>query len=474
MADSLAENLAAAIGANRISTGDDERRRHGTDESWHTPVMPDVVAYPERVKDVVALLEVCRRHRAPVVPFGAGSSIEGQVIAVRGGVSVDLTRMNRIKRLSVEDLDVTVEAGVTRLALDRRLRPEGVFFSVDPGADATIGGMIGTGASGTTTVRYGTMRENVLALTIVTAEGRVVRTGSRARKSAAGYDLTRLFIGSEGTLGIVVDATLRLHPTPETIAAGVCPFPSVAAAVACATAISQLGIAVTRMELLDGPAMAAVNARSSERHAEQPTLFLEFSGSPAAVREHAGEAGEVTREHGGGPFHWSDREIERRRLWEARHRVYEAGLALRPGAKALTTDVCVPVSALGESIAAARTALDELGLTGMLLGHVGDGNFHAIVYLDPGNAGEVATAHAFHDKIVRRAIGVGGTATGEHGVGLGKARYLVAEHGEPSLAAMRAIKSALDPEAMMNPGKGVELAFSEPAESRPHHSRSSG
>jgi D-lactate dehydrogenase (cytochrome) len=449
----LATELQSLFGEERVSRNPEILRRHGSDESWHRPAPPDVVVYPETVDEVVAVVNAARAAGAPIVPFGAGTSLEGHVAALSGGVCVDLTRMNRIVRVGVEDLDVTVEAGVTRKQLDARLRPEGVFFPVDPGADATIGGMVATGASGTTAVRYGTMRENVLALTVVTAAGTVLRTGSRSRKSSAGYDLTRLFVGSEGTLGIVVEATLRIYPTPEAISSAVCSFPSVASAVACVIETIQLGVPVARIELLDETLMGAVVSRAGLPYMVAPTLFLEFHGSPDGVAEQASTVGEIAAEHGGGSFAWATDQEERNRLWEARHESYATSLSLRPGAKGFVTDVCVPISQLARCIEETRHDIDEAGLIGPIVGHVGDGNFHVSFLIDPDDEAELRAAESVTERMVRRALELGGTCTGEHGIGYGKSRYLLLEHGEEGVAAMRAVKAALDPDGIMNPGK---------------------
>lgn len=451
--DDLASELHALLGEARVSRSGDVLHQHGTDESWHRPAPPDVVVFPETVDEVVGVVDAARATGTPIVPFGAGTSLEGHVAALSGGVCVDLTRMNRIVRVGVDDLDVTVEAGVTRKQLDARLRPEGIFFPVDPGADATIGGMVATGASGTTAVRYGTMRQNVLALTVVTAAGTVLRTGSRARKSSSGYDLTHLFVGSEGTLGIVVEATLRVYPTPEAISAAVCSFPSVDAAVACVMETIQLGVPVARIELLDEALMGAVVRRAELPYAVAPTLFLEFHGTPDGVVEQASTVGEIAAEHEGGSFAWATDQEERTRLWEARHDSYAASLSLRPGAKGFVTDVCVPISQLARCIGETRRDIDDAGLVGPMVGHVGDGNFHVTFMIDPDAAAELRLAEELTGRMVRRALELGGTCTGEHGVGYGKARYLPLEHGAEGVAAMRAIKSALDPDGLMNPGK---------------------
>jgi D-lactate dehydrogenase (cytochrome) len=453
--DTLTGALTAALAPDRVAAGDDVRRLHGTDESFHPPAPPDLVVFPLDVDECAAVVRLCAEHRAPIVPFGAGTSLEGHVAALEGGVSVDMSRMNRILRLSVDDMDVTLQAGVTRTQLDDRLRPEGVFFPVDPGADATIGGMIATGASGTTTVRYGAMRENVISLLVVTAEGSVVRTRSRARKSSAGYDLTRLFVGSEGTLGLVCEATLRVHPTPEAMAAAACPFATLEGAVNCVLDVGRLGIPVARIELADAAQIDAINRFEESAHEVAPTLFLEFHGSQTDVETQAAEVQEIALEHGASQFAWATDESDRRRLWRARHRAYEASRATRPGSRGLATDVCVPVSRLTECILETQADIETLGLPAPIVGHVGDGNFHVTILLDPDSADEIARAEAFHERLVRRAIAMEGTCTGEHGVGYGKARFLVEEHGPEGVAMMRAIKRALDPDDLFNPGKSA-------------------
>jgi D-lactate dehydrogenase (cytochrome) len=454
----LHADLVAALGEERVTTGEDERRRHGTDESWHAPAPPDVVVYPEDADQVVAVVRVCRGHRAPLIPFGAGSSLEGHVLALHGGVCLDTSRMRRILRVSVEDLDATVQAGVTRTQLEAALRPEGVFYPVDPGADATIGGMIATGASGTTTVRYGGTRDNVLSLEVVTAAGSVVRTGTRARKSSAGYDLTHLMIGSEGTLGVVTEATLRLQATPEAMSAAVCAFATLDAAVACVIAVSQYAIPVARIELLDEAMMDAVERRFGLGHEVAPTLFLEFHGSEAEVRAQAAAVGELAAEHGSRGFTWATDEAERRRLWHARHNAYDAGRALRPGARVFTTDVCVPLSRLAECVLATRRDIDEAGLLAPIVGHVGDGNFHVMFLLEDGDDAGLAVVRRLNDRLVRRAIEAEGTCTGEHGVGHGKTSSLLLERGAEGVEAMRAVKRALDPDGILNPGKVLPAA----------------
>src|SRR4051812_41659570 len=456
--DALATALSAALAPDRVAAGEDIRRAHGTDESFHAPAPPDLVAFPLDVEEAAAVVRLCAEHNAPIVPFGAGTSLEGHVAALEGGVSVDMSRMDRVLRLSVDDMDVTVQAGVTRTQLDDRLRPEGVFFPVDPGADATISGMIATGASGTTTVRYGAMRENVIALLVVASDGSVVRTRSRARKSSAGYDLTRLFIGSEGTLGLICEATLRIHPTPEGMAAAVCPFATLQGAVNCMLDVGRLGVPVARIELADAAQIDAINRFEESAHEVAPTLFLEFHGSQTEVEAQAAEVQELALEHGASQFSWATDERDRRALWHARHRAYDAARATRPGSQGLTTDVCVPVSRLTECILETQADIETLGLPAPIVGHVGDGNFHVAVLVDPADPGELERAEAFHDRLVRRAIAMDGTCTGEHGVGYGKARFLVEEHGTEAVGMMRAIKRALDPGDLFNPGKLADAA----------------
>jgi D-lactate dehydrogenase (cytochrome) len=454
----LRDALAAALAPDRVLAGEDVLRQHGTDESFHAPAAPDLVVYPLDLEEAARVVRTCAEHRAPIVPFGAGTSLEGHIAALRGGVSVDMSRVDAILRLSIDDMDVTVQAGVTRRQLDERLRPEGVFFPVDPGANATIGGMIATGASGTTTVRYGAMRENVISLVVVTADGSIVRTRSRARKSSAGYDLTRLFVGSEGTLGLICEATLRIQPTPEAMAAAVCPFETLEGAVDTVLDVGRLGIPVARIELADAAMIEAINRHDEMDHQVAPTLFLEFHGSQTEVETQAAEVQEVALEHGASRFAWATDEAERRKLWHARHRAYDAARATRPGSQGLTTDVCVPVSRLTECILETQADTDRLGLPAPIVGHVGDGNFHVAVLVDPDDAGEVERAEAFHERLVRRAIAMDGTCTGEHGVGYGKAAFLLEEHGPQGVAMMRAIKRALDPDDLFNPGKGADAA----------------
>jgi D-lactate dehydrogenase (cytochrome) len=451
--------LEDLLGSDRVATGADIRSQHGHDESFHPEARPDIVVWPRSIDEAAAIVQVAARHRLPLIPFGAGTSLEGHVAALGGGISVDMREMTAIGRPNLDDLDVTVQAGVTRRALEARLQPEGVFFPVDPGADATIGGMVATGASGTTTVRYGAMRENVLSLTVIDARGRVLRTHSRARKSSAGYDLTRLMIGSEGTLGLVCEATLRIHPIPVATVAARCNFPSLHAAVECVVQVGQYGIPVARIELVDELQIEAINRYDQTSYPVAPSLFLEFhGGSEAEVRAQAQETAEIAAEYGGSEFAWAADESERRRLWRARHRAYEAARALRPGSGGLTTDVCVPISALADCIQAAQADIAEMGLTAGIVGHVGDGNFHTVVLIDPADDDERVRAEEFHRRLVERALARDGTCTGEHGVGYGKAQFLLAEHGAAAIDMMRAIKHALDPDGIFNPGKGAAVA----------------
>jgi len=450
--ESLLSTLRGAFG-DRISTTEAVREHHSHAESWHAPARPDAVAFPTSTDEVAAIVRACAAERVPIVPFGMGSSMEGHVNAVRGGITIDLTRMTRVLRLSAEDLDVTVEAGITRKTLDHHLKNTGLMFPIDPGADATIGGMAATRASGTTAVRYGTMRDNVLGLTVVLADGRVIRTGSRARKSASGYDLTRLFVGSEGTLGVITEVTLRLYGRPEALAAAVCPFASMDGAVNTVIQTVQLGIQVARMEVIDETQLAFVNRYSRTSYPEAPTLFFEFHGtSQAVVDDQARLVEEIAREHGALGFQWASTPEDRARLWQARHDAYYATVASRPGTGAMTTDVCVPISQLAPCILETQDDARASAIAAPLVGHAGDGNFHLILMLDPGNAEEMRRVSAFSQRLVERALRMGGTCTGEHGVGLGKMKYLKAEHGE-ALTVMRAIKRALDPDDLMNPGK---------------------
>lgn len=449
------EALIAALSnllGDRLSTAAAVREQHGRDESYHPAVAPDAVAFARSTEEVAAVVRLCAEHKVPVVPFGTGTSLEGGVAALKGGVCIDVMGMNRVVRVSADDLDCTVEAGVTRKQLNEHLRDTGLFFPIDPGADASLGGMAATRASGTNAVRYGTMRENVLGLTVVMADGRVVKTGGRARKSAAGYDLTRLFVGSEGTLGVITEVTLRLHGIPEAMSAAICQFPSIKAAVDSVIAIIQMQIPVARVELLDEVQMGACVAFSKLPYTAAPTLLLEFHGTTRGVEEQAETVAAIAGDNGGSDFQWATKPEDRTRLWQARHDALYASLALRPGAKAMATDVCVPISRLADCITETQDDLKRSGLLAAIVGHVGDGNFHLAILIDPDDAEEVGRAHALHERMVLRALSMGGTCTGEHGIGYGKIGFLEAEHGE-AVAVMRAVKQALDPAGIMNPGK---------------------
>ena len=452
----LPNSLISALGkllGDRMTTSAAVRDRHGHGEGPYPAVPPDLVVFPESNDEVAAVVRLCADHKVPVIPFGTGTSLEGHVLALEGGVSIDLGRMNTILEVNAEDLDCRVQAGVTRKQLNAHIRDSGLFFSVDPGADASLGGMTATCASGTNTVRYGTMREIVLGLTVVMPDGRIVRTGGRARKSAAGYDLTRLLVGSEGTLGVITEVQLRLFGIPEAISVAVCQFETLEGAVNMVIQAIQRGIPVARIELLDEVQLGASIAYSKlDGYERKPTLFLEFHGSEASVAEQEETAGELCRENGGGVFRWATRQEDRNALWQARHDALYSAKALRPGMQGISSDVCVPISRLAECIVASRADIDDAGLTAPILGHVGDGNFHVLFVIDPDDAGEQARAEAVNDRMVHRALAMGGTCTGEHGIGIGKMDFLIAEHGE-AVGVMRAVKKALDPDNIMNPGK---------------------
>lgn len=441
---------------NRLTTVAAVRERHGQDESYHAVHAPDAVVFPKTNEEVAEIVRICAEHGTPVIPFGVGTSLEGHVAALYGGVCIDLSEMNEIVRVGVEDMDVTVQAGVRRKQLNEYLRDTGLFFPIDPGADATIGGMTATRASGTNAVRYGTMRENVLALTIVTSDGRIINTARRARKSASGYDLTRVFIGSEGTLGIITEVTLRLYGIPEAMSAAVCSFPGMEAAIDTVIGTIQMGVPVARIELLDELQMKACNLYSDLDYPEMPTLFLEFHGSEASVAEQAETVQMIATEYGAGNFQWATRAENRNRLWQARHDAAYAALALRPGAKMWATDVCVPISRLAECILETQKDISESFLMAPLVGHVGDGNFHLLFLFNPDDERELAEVERLNERLVLRSLALDGTCTGEHGVGTGKMNYLIAEHGE-AVSLMREIKKAMDPANIMNPGKIIKL-----------------
>ncbi len=440
----------------RLSVSKTVREQHGKDFSYHQPFPPDAVVFVKSTEEVCKVVAECARLRVPMIPYGTGTSLEGQVAAVKGGICVDLSGMDAILEVHRDDMDAVVEAGVTRKQLNEHLRDYGLFFSVDPGADASIGGMASTRASGTNTVRYGTMRENVLALKVVLPNGEVITTGTRARKSATGYDLTKLFVGAEGTLGIITELTVRLHPVPEAISAAICAFDTLRGAVDTVMQTIQTGVPIARIELLDEVSVEATNAYSKLNLKVAPTLFLEFHGSEASVREQAETVQAIATENSGMNFEWSTIREHRERIWKARHDSAFATRAMRPGCGTWVTDTCVPISRLTESILEARKDLDASFLNGKILGHVGDGNFHVAYLVMPDAPVELAEAKRLTDRVVERAIAMGGTASGEHGVGYGKLAYLESEHGN-ALKTMRAIKSALDPDNIMNPGKIVRV-----------------
>jgi D-lactate dehydrogenase (cytochrome) len=448
----LLATLQAAFGP-RCSTARAVCEQHGRDESVFDVPPPQAVVFAESEAEVAQVVAACAAHRVPVIPYGAGSSLEGHLLAVQGGVSLDVSRMNQILRIDAQDLTVTVQPGVTRKALNEALKHKGLFFPIDPGADASLGGMAATRASGTNAVRYGTMRENVLGLRFVAASGEVIRTGSRAKKSSAGYDLTRLLVGSEGTLGVITELTVKVHPLPEAVSAAICFFPSIDAAVQTAMQVIQIGVPIARCELLDVNAIKAVNAHDRLGLKEAPMLLMEFHGSEAGVAEQAAVVQAVADDHGGDAFEWATTPEARTRLWAARHHAYFAGLQMRPGCRAVTTDTCVPISRLAENINASIAEVEAAGLPYFIVGHVGDGNFHMAYLLDPARPEELATAERLSAQMVARALALEGTCTGEHGIGLHKQRFLLDETGAPAVAMMRALKLAMDPMGILNPGK---------------------
>jgi D-lactate dehydrogenase (cytochrome) len=452
----LIDALMARFGAN-CSTALAVREQHGRDESSFEAPPPAGVVFAESTQDVADAVRLASQYDAPVIPFGAGSSLEGHLLAVQGGISVDVSRMNKVLSINAEDLTVTVQAGVTRKQLNDEIKGTGLFFPIDPGADASMGGMAATRASGTNAVRYGTMRENVLGLEVVTACGEVIRTGTRAKKSSAGYDLTRLLVGSEGTLGVITQVTVRLYPLPEAISAAICSFPSIEAAVRTTIQIIQLGVPIARVELIDHNTVRMVNAYSKLGLREEPLLLMEFHGSPAAVKEQSELVQEIAAEHGGTAFEWATTPEERTRLWTARHNAYFAAIQSKPGCRAISTDTCVPISRLADCLLDSVKEADESGLPYFLVGHVGDGNFHFGYLLDPSKPEEREIAEKLNHQLVARALRLEGTCTGEHGVGLHKMEFLVSETGAGAVDMMRAIKRALDPRNIMNPGKIFSL-----------------
>ena len=448
----LIDALKARFGAN-CSTALAVREQHGRDESSFVAPPPAAVVFAETTQDVADAVKLAGEHDTPVIPFGVGSSLEGHLLAVQGGISVDVSRMNKVLAINAEDLTVTVQPGVTRKQVNEAVKSTGLFFPIDPGADASIGGMSATRASGTNAVRYGTMRENVLSLEVVTPSGEVIRTGTRAKTSSAGYDLTRLFVGSEGTLGVITEVTLRLYPLPEAISAAVCSFPSIEAAVRTTIQVIQMGVPIARVELIDHHTVRMVNAHSKLGLREEPMLLMEFHGSPSSVKEQAEMVQEIASEHGGNAFEWATTPEERTRLWTARHNAYFAAIQSRPGCRAISTDTCVPISRLADCLLESVNEADASGLPYFLVGHVGDGNFHFGYLLDPNDPKEREVAETLNHQLVARALSLGGTCTGEHGVGLHKMDFLVTETGAGAVDVMRTIKRALDPKNIMNPGK---------------------
>ena len=431
--------------------------QHGRDEGSLQAPPPSAVVFAESTQDVADAVKLASQHQVPVIPYGAGSSLEGHLLAVQGGISIDVARMNRVLSINADDLTVTVQPGITRKQLNEAIKDTGLFFPIDPGADASIGGMSATRASGTNAVRYGTMRENVLALEVVTASGEVIRTGTRARKSAAGYDLTRLMVGSEGTLGIMTEITVRLYPLPEAVSAAICSFPSIEAAVRTVIQTIQMGIPIARVELIDVNSVRMVNAYSKLSLREEPMLLMEFHGSPTGVKEQAETVQELAAEFGGNAFEWAERPEDRTRLFTARHNAYFAAVASVPGCRCITTDACVPISHLADALLECVTEADASGIPYFLVGHVGDGNFHFGYLIDPANDAQRQQAEQLNQQLVQRAIALGGTCTGEHGIGVHKQGFLIEEAGDGAVAMMRAIKQALDPKHILNPGKIFSL-----------------
>lgn len=457
------KNLGAVITilkerfGGRAQMSEDMRMQHGSNRTWVRPEPPDIVVFPESTEEIIGIVKLCAEYEVPVIPFGTGTSFEGHVNAPFGGVSVDTMRMNKLLAIHAEDLDCVVEPGMTRKRLNELLRDTGLFFPIDPGADASIGGMAATRASGTNAVRYGTMKDNILALDVVLPNGELMTTARRAKKSSAGYDLTRLMIGSEGTLGIITGITLRLQGIPEAISAGVCPFPSVKAACDATILTIQSGLPVARIELADELQVRAFNLHSKLSLEEKPMLFVEFHGTEASVAEQAERFGEIAADLGGGPFEWATKPEDRTRLWQARHDAYWSAFALKPGAKVIATDVCVPISRLAECVVATQEDIKSSGLLAPIVGHVGDGNFHLTLLCDMDDMNEVETCREFLHRLVERALAMEGTCTGEHGVGQEKMKYLLKEHRPATLETMRVIKRAIDPQNIMNPGKIVAL-----------------
>ncbi len=451
----LIEQLHSILG-ERVSTNSSVLEQHGHGESWHPVQAPDAVCFPQSNEEVAAIVKLCAKTATPVIAFGTGTSLEGQVQAVNGGICVDLSQMNQILEVGNEDMDCRVQAGVTRRQLNQYLRDTGLFFPIDPGADTSIGGMAATRASGTNAVRYGTMRENVLGLTVVTASGEIIKTGTRARKSSAGYDLTRLFVGSEGTLGVITEVSLRLYGLAEAISAAIVNFPDIRSAAEATIQTIQMGVPMARIEIVDSDYMKAINAYSKTDYPELDTLFLEFHGTRAGVAEQVQMFNEISHEFGATGFQWAEQEEDRNQLWRARHDAYYAGLAVYPGYRGYVTDICVPISRLADCIAETQADIAASGLFAPIIGHVGDGNFHSTMFIEPDNDAMLAKALELDHRMVQRALDMGGTCTGEHGIGMGKLKHMRNEHGDGAVDVMKAIKAALDPQNIMNPGKVVD------------------
>ncbi len=455
--DSFIAELRELLG-DRVSTSAAVREHHGNAEDYFPVAPPGAVCFANTTEEVAEIVKLCARDAIPVIPFGTGTSLEGHVQALRGGITINVTNMNEVLEVNAEDLDCLVQAGVTRKQLNENLRDTGLFFPIDPGADASIGGMTATRASGTNAVRYGTMRENVIGLTVVLPDGRIIKTGGRAKKSAAGYDLTRMFVGSEGTLGVVTEIQLKLYGIPEAITSAVCQYSSLEDAINTVILTIQCGIPVARIELLDEKQMEACIAFSDlQGYESKPTLFFEFHGTTASAQEQAETVGGISNDFGGSAFAWSSTTEERNKLWQARHDAYYAALALAPGKKGIATDACVPISKLAECLLETRRDIDESGFLAPIVGHVGDGNFHLVILVDPDDEDEMHRAHELNDRLVHRTIALGGTCTGEHGVGCGKMDFLIAEHGGDAISVMRSLKTAIDPQNIMNPGKIIRV-----------------
>ncbi|MBL8380909.1 MAG: FAD-binding protein [Burkholderiales bacterium] len=450
----LLDELKAILGSARVSTTAAVREHHGHDESHFQDALPDAVVFPETTEEVAAVVKACAARRFPIIPYGTGTSLEGHILAIHGGVTVDLSRMNHVLAVHADDLDAVVQAGVTRKALNAHIKDTGLFFPIDPGADASIGGMSATRASGTAAVRYGTMKENVLALTVVLADGRIIKTGRRTKKSSAGYDLTRLFVGSEGTLGIITEVTVKLYPQPEAMSAAVCRFPTMVDAANTVIQTIQLGVPIARADFVDPLTVRALNAHSKTTLEELPTVFFEFHGTEAGVKEQAETVQAIAGEHGAQAFQWAVKPEERSKLWQARHDAYFACLQLQPGCRIVSTDVCVPISRLAECLAETERDIRESGRLVPVLGHIGDGNFHLCIIVDPNSPSDIEAAEAMNERLVHRAIAMEGTCTGEHGVGFGKIAFMNEEHGD-AIEIMRTLKFSLDPHNLMNPGKVI-------------------